>query len=142
MKKIKDFFHFSNLRYSKSGKGWVDPVDVFSKFSEQVPNILGNAPSSLEPLGSKTEPPNCAQRGQMPVTDRAWAIGKLRKFGAPSAKFPQIANLQRSVCLHVAQSGNTFRGSCLGGHFRIFQIRFLKKGLREPGSKQPKIRRK
>ena len=44
------------------------------------------------------------------MTDRAWAIGNLRKFGAPSAKFPQIANLQWSVCLHVAPSGNPFRG--------------------------------
>ena len=40
-----------------------------------------------------------------PVTDRAWAIGNLRKFGAPSTKFPQIANLQWSVCLHVAHPG-------------------------------------
>ena len=57
------------------------------------------------------------------ATDRAWAIGNLRKFGAPSAKFPQIANLQWSAVsmslnpgihseVHFAQSRNTFRGSC------------------------------
>ena len=39
-----------------------------------------------------------------PATDRAWAIGNLRKFGAPSAKFPQIANLQWSVCLSPCRS--------------------------------------
>ena len=55
--------------------------------------------------------PNLRLGGQMPVTDRAWAIGNLRKLGAPSAKFPQIANLQWYVYLHSAQCGNTFRGS-------------------------------
>ena len=38
---------------------------------------------------------------ETPVTDRAWAIGNLRKFGAPSAKFPQIANLQWSVSMSL-----------------------------------------
>ena len=51
------------------------------------------------------------RKTRSPWTDRACAIGNLRKFGAPSAKFPQIANLQWSVCLHVSQSGNTFRDS-------------------------------
>ena len=80
---------------------------TFSKISEQSPNILGDAPSSLKPSGSTAEPPLCAQWGQMPVTDRAWAIGNLRIFFAPSEHFPQFANLQWSVCLHVAQSENT-----------------------------------
>ena len=38
---------------------------IFSKISEQSPNILGHAPSSLEPSGSTAEPLLCAQRGQM-----------------------------------------------------------------------------
>ena len=41
------------------------------------------------------------------MTDRAWAIGNLRKKIAPSDVFPQLANLQWSVCLHVVGSENT-----------------------------------
>ena len=38
---------------------------IFSKISEQSPNTLGHAPSSLEPLPRPAEPSLCAQRGQM-----------------------------------------------------------------------------
>ena len=46
-----------------------------SKNSEQSLNIAEHAPSSLEPSGSKTEPPFCAQRGQM------WGLRRLSEGG-------------------------------------------------------------
>ena len=52
----------------------------------------------------------CVGGCHVPMTDRAWAISNL-SLCTPSTKSPQIVNLQWSVCLHVAQSGNTFRGS-------------------------------
>ena len=67
----------------------------------------------------------CGVRAQWgPMTDRTWAIRNFRKMFAPSEKNPQIANLQWSVCLHVAQSGNT------PPRFGFFRVDFEKSAER------------
>ena len=92
----------------------------FPKFRSKAPASWTTLPAVWSPRRATRSPVFCDQRAKYrfalsgaktPVTDRAWAIDNLRKFCAPSTKSPQVANLQWSVCLHVAQSGNTFRGS-------------------------------
>ena len=78
------------------------------QFFEGV-GIDPNGFESIRIAHSEHNPPahrcTCGVRAQWgPVTDRTWAVGNLRKKIAPSEHFPQIANLQWSVCLSPCRS--------------------------------------
>ena len=78
-----------------------NPVAFFPKFRSKSPTSWATLPAVW------------SSRGAPPATDRTLAIVNLRKFGAPSAKFPQIVNLQWSVCLRAG------RQSFCDWHFEV-----------------------
>ena len=70
-----------------------NPVAFFPIFRSKLPTSWATLPAVWSP------------RGAPRATDRTLAIVNLSKFGASSAKFPQIDDFKWSVCLHVAQRG-------------------------------------
>ena len=99
---------------------------------------IRDSPSSLELPNISLEPPNLRSAGpdagfaSVGARDKqSMGDRQFEEIGAPSAKFPQIANLQWSVCLHGTQSENIPPGFSSGEAISgFFQIQFKRKAER------------